>query len=345
MSSFLFLVTPTLSPKYLQAGCREAMSMHSRGQRGGVLGPGGSWLGRAGLHSASQAHPEVRLSPRPGDPLRDSSVVPSCQCRHTASPDSGHCPPQPTFWLGSCLGSQVPRNDAPTCQAPTLPPPAQVRHLFHRNESQPRAGQGLAQGHQAGLSGRAGLTAGRSAARSTWSNGRRVLPWTQDNSGPGRLMSPAPGSRLRQPRPPVSVLKRLMWPFEGVLTDPQEGSAECYSFLPSSGNSVPRHSIREQHLLGETKHLPSTCHQTVTLGLCQGALAASSSLRHRVSQGLLSHWPLQGRTLPLTPPAWGSLGKSPRPLPSLPNSNNSVNRAQGAFVVCSPAQSLAHRDA
>lgn len=74
-------------------------------------------------------------------------------------------------------------------------------------------------------------------------------------------------------RSPVSLLIHFMWPFQGVLTGPQEGCLEGQSFLLHRG-LCPQHSIRGQHLLGETKHLPSTSHQTVTLCLCQGTLPA-----------------------------------------------------------------------
>lgn len=71
MSSLLFLVPPPLNPKYVLAGWGWERGSHEQPQGlvWGALRPGDSWLGRAGLHTASQAHPGVRLSPRPGGPL------------------------------------------------------------------------------------------------------------------------------------------------------------------------------------------------------------------------------------------------------------------------------------
>lgn len=107
------------------------------------------------------------------------------------------------FWLGSCLRRQVLRTEAPTFQAPTLlstthfpaaPPRPQVRCLFPRNENQLRAGQGLAQGHWAGISGRGGLTAEHSASCSPWAKHRLGPPWARaiPGLGPGRR---GPGSQ------------------------------------------------------------------------------------------------------------------------------------------------------
>lgn len=178
-----------------------------------------------------------------------------------------------------------------TTHFPAAPPLPQVRCLFPRNENQLRAVQGLAQGHRAGISGRGGLTAEHSASCSPWAKNRPGPPWALaiPGLGPGRR---GPGSQECS----LSLI-HFMWPFQGVLTGPQEGSLEGHSFLLHRG-LCPWHSIRGQHLLRETKHLPSTCHQTVTLCLCQGILPAGSARHCGASQGLLSHCPLQGRSLP-----------------------------------------------
>lgn len=136
---------------------------------------------------------EDRLHPKPGGPP---------QHRHLRVPTQDTAHPAP-LWLGSCLRRQVLRKEAPSFQAPTLlstthfpaaPPRPQVRCLFPRNENQLRAGQGLAQGHRAGISGRGGLTAEHSASCSPWAKHRPGPPWARaiPGLGPGRR---GPGSQ------------------------------------------------------------------------------------------------------------------------------------------------------
>lgn len=103
----------------------------------------------------------------------------------------------------------------------------------------------------------------------------------------------------------VSLLTHLMWQLKEVPNASPGGVSECHSFLPLCphfGGSLLWHSIRRQYLLRKTKHLLSTCHQTLILYPLPSArenptrpalpFSISSSFFSRVSLGHWFHCPL-----------------------------------------------------